>query len=1120
MTVRDSDTLKSYFTLSKVPVPSQYNDLIDTIFSMSGGGGGGGLHDDRYVKISLQDTITIAHTFNPTVAGPPFVLGANAQYKTVIGFKADQLNKSVIAGNGLTGGGILTSDITLNVGAGDGITVSADVVGLTTPGTLSVSSTNSATGSHTHAITSSSNPNNTTSLLKTDTSGFLNLLRLNVDTLADKSGEGITISPAGDILLDPASAYILPVTNYDLNLGSLGKKYLTLHAAELWVETLVAQETIATIGGRILVGPTTILESNVLGTHSNLALNPGFETSGLGGADVFANWTESAGSGSIVKDATIYWDGLASCKLTPSIGNNTFVYQLFTVTEKTGYSLSFYARGSGTLAGRYGVYDATHSTWIIPLTSTGVTAATWTKVSGINFEIPSTCVAMSIYLYCPSSGTSAVHFDGVTLYSDYIEVKHDQMVKEDVVYLEANGSVEFMRIIMNAIGADPFIYYVERNLDGTGLNAWYAGDAVFNTGTTGDGFIDLYSYSGINSGTTGPTIVGNVRNSTAYNDWSEHWAIGNLNGLYGQGTVYGVGIGNYHPSSSRSYILIEDTNGIRIYSRTGGASTLRAQWDTAGIITIGNTSGEHVVIDATSLKFKTSTTTYGELNSSTWTLGTSANKVEIASTGIKMYANSVTRVELTSGGILYLRDTGGNAVLTFSASDGAEITKKLTMPGTSSAIAIGVTPPTSSSAGTGIWIDRTGFYSLLSNERQLLISTTSGALYAGPYDVDQYPVTVDADGLLFKQDGLGSETASHIRFGSPSSIKAEMYYYYSGAGVFNQLTLSTVPGGNTGKLYLIGAEVIVAGSGTGSGVIISADTGGTRIGTGVTIGDDSTPPPSATIQLYNRTSTPSYYSAGQLLYGKGAALLQESTYNRRLNLSGGGGGVALLTPLTYAMPKALWFVQGSTDYDQCRLHIPISPTSMAASTYKNPISPAPLYIGDFNGSSSYMSAALATYTTLNVNNWFSIGMWVYIDTTGRNHGFACMGTSTVSWNLLWYNTGGYYEFQYYDTGGTLRQLALTTTLTTGWHFIGVEYGWTASGNNFCSLRVDNNTNSASNQAYAQMRAGAGDFRLGYTNNPFYLDGKIATYWLTGYMPSSVGDCLLDYLGVTQGIFWP
>lgn len=90
--------------------------------------------------------------------------------------------RTVTAGAGLTGGGDLSADRTFNIGAGLGITVNADDVALTTPGSLSISSTNSSSGSHTHAITSSSNPGAAASLLATDPSGFLTLKRL---TLTD-----------------------------------------------------------------------------------------------------------------------------------------------------------------------------------------------------------------------------------------------------------------------------------------------------------------------------------------------------------------------------------------------------------------------------------------------------------------------------------------------------------------------------------------------------------------------------------------------------------------------------------------------------------------------------------------------------------------------------------------------------------------------------------------------------------------------------------------------------------------------------------------------------------------------------------------------------------------------
>jgi len=232
------------------------------------------------------------------------------------------------------------------------------------------------------------------------------------------TSNNLTIAPAGDIILNPTGNDLLPTTNYDLNIGALSKKFLTLHAAELWVETLVAQDTMATIGGRILVGPTTELTSDL------------------------------------------------------------------------------------------------------------------------------------------SKGATTIY------------VKHNNLANGDRVIMEANSKLEWMAIASAAGGSGPYSYTVTRNLDFSGANTWYAGDAVFNTGVVGDGFIDLYSVSGVTPGSTaGPTIVGNVRTSNAYNGYSEHWAIGNLNALYGySGDTYGAGFGRY--DSGYANIVVDATNGLRLRNYT------------------------------------------------------------------------------------------------------------------------------------------------------------------------------------------------------------------------------------------------------------------------------------------------------------------------------------------------------------------------------------------------------------------------------------------------------------------------------------------------------------------------------------------------------------------------
>lgn len=359
-----------------------------------------------------------------------------------------------IAGNGLT----IAAKV-LNVGAGNGLSVDNDAVHLQEPGTLHVGSANNAAGSHTHTITSSSNPGANAVILAANANGHLQLVRLglgvspansalqvrgsgqqvrlehdasNFTDLFTNNGGSLNIKPTGNVIFDPTGKDLLPQTDYDLNIGAINKKFKTLHAAELWVETLVAQETLATIGGRILVGPTTTLVTNVTST-----------------------------------DERIY-------------------------------------------------------------------------------------------------------------------VKHNQMSDSDIVYLEADGNIEFMRIDGEASHTPyEFQYRVVRNLDGTGANEWPAGSAVFNTGQSGDGFIDLYSLKGVSSG-AGPTIALNKRNSITFNDWSTHAAIGNLNALYGYSTdIFGVAVGRY--ASDSAWLSADPANGVRIMR----GDVQKARWFTNGDILIG-----------------------------------------------------------------------------------------------------------------------------------------------------------------------------------------------------------------------------------------------------------------------------------------------------------------------------------------------------------------------------------------------------------------------------------------------------------------------------------------------------------------------------------------------------
>ena len=93
-------------------------------------------------------------------------------------------------------------------------------------------------------------------------------LRLRFDAAATArflmdAGGALEIRPTGEQILNPRGRTVRPLTSYETNLGTPQRKWLSLHVAELWADALVAQETIATIGGRVLVAPTTVLEADL-----------------------------------------------------------------------------------------------------------------------------------------------------------------------------------------------------------------------------------------------------------------------------------------------------------------------------------------------------------------------------------------------------------------------------------------------------------------------------------------------------------------------------------------------------------------------------------------------------------------------------------------------------------------------------------------------------------------------------------------------------------------------------------------------------------------------------------------------------------------------------------------
>ncbi len=152
--------------------------------------------------------------------------------------------------------------------------------------------------------------------------------------------------------------------------------------------------------------------------------NGGFETSGGGGDDVFGTWSETKGSGTIADEGTIVHGGAHACKMTSGVSDDCHIDQDIAATPGKLHKLVMWARGDGTNAGRYYIYDVTNSAVITNTTSTGIIGTSYTKVE-VWFTAPIGCVSVRIRLWSPVASGGICYYDDVSIkeVTDYTVTK-------------------------------------------------------------------------------------------------------------------------------------------------------------------------------------------------------------------------------------------------------------------------------------------------------------------------------------------------------------------------------------------------------------------------------------------------------------------------------------------------------------------------------------------------------------------------------------------------------------------------------------------------------------------------------------------------------------------------
>lgn len=383
-------------------------------------------------------------------------------------------------------------------------------------------------------------------------------------SLTVNSGGNATLTTYGSsIIADPQPVggmaglkFLRPANSYDVNLGQFpDKKWLSIYAAELIVENLIAFDTQATMGGRLLITPSTMLTENLSAT----GLISTIVHAGSSSAAVTVSsgtWTLTVPVGAQMGDlliavvttqaaSAITATGWTQVGTTQSWtgGRQLAVYRRFMAFGDVSYNITLGTSTAGAWA--VSAYSGVNTSSTIEAVGFQTNTGTTSHVAPSVTPIASADMLLYVGAYNASSasmaapasmtervdtayaagfstvyvasqllsvggatgtrtGTSSGSNDSVmgliaigpatNVPMDALQSKYNNLSVGDIIRMESNGKVEFMSVASGPTGSGPYSYDVTRNLDGTGANDWYSGDMAVNTGQAGAGWIDAYAW--------------------------------------------------------------------------------------------------------------------------------------------------------------------------------------------------------------------------------------------------------------------------------------------------------------------------------------------------------------------------------------------------------------------------------------------------------------------------------------------------------------------------------------------------------------------------------------------------------------------------------------------------
>jgi len=297
------------------------------------------------------------------------------------------------------------------------------------------------------------------------------------------------------------------------------------------------------------------------------------------------------------------------------------------------------------------------------------------------------------------------------------------------------SSLQVEYIGTGSLASGSTVYNVVRDLDGSGANDWVEGSVFLELGESGDGRIELNAYD--------TPRIQLIQQGATYNDQSEIIRIGDLNGNWGySSSKYGISIGEY-VVNKQNIVLDED-----------------------GILRFSLYSTENLRI--------------GNLNGA-WGYATDEYGIAIGS-----YSGSISNITIDSTNGLRMRSYD-TTVLQIETDGDVVLWKNLKLTDDDAVISIGATPPTTSGSGTGLWIDKTGLYSLNAGTYQVKIDATDGKLYAGggKVIVDEDGISIETQQSFVSQGSINWLMPTDPIVNSITIGAAEIYGLVGGGAIEN-----------------------------------------------------------------------------------------------------------------------------------------------------------------------------------------------------------------------------------------------------------------------------------------------------------------------------------------------